>query len=140
MLQIEHTEDADKTAKKTRGRPFSPGNNANPHGRPKGSRNALGEDFLKALHQDFTEHGVAAIVSMRTEKPTEYVKVIASILPKELTVKIDAYEEMADDELIDTIRTLESAVNAALGRVGPVESGTQAPGGHTEAGDLPALH
>jgi hypothetical protein len=30
---------ADKTAKKPRGRPFQPGNRANPHGRPSGSRN-----------------------------------------------------------------------------------------------------
>jgi len=32
---------ADKTAEKPRGKPFEPGNNANPDGRPKGSKNYL---------------------------------------------------------------------------------------------------
>ena len=36
-------------------------------GRPKGSRNKLGEQFLEALTQDFTEHGQQAIVACREE-------------------------------------------------------------------------
>lgn len=59
---------------------FKPGN----PGRPKGSRNKLGEDFLKALHADFEENGVEAIAQVREEKPDQYLKVIASILPKEI--------------------------------------------------------
>jgi len=53
-------------------------------GRPKGSRNKLGEAFLKALHEDFTKHGAEAIVAVRETKPDAYMKVIASILPKEI--------------------------------------------------------
>lgn len=127
-------------AEKPRGRPFAPGNNANPKGRPKGSRNALGEDFLKALHEDFDSHGKAAIESCRTTDPVQYVKVIASILPKELNVKIDALEEMTDDELIERIHNLEHAVNAALGREGKTDGGVQAQGGDAPAKVLPALH
>lgn len=59
---------------------FKPGNT----GRPKGSRNKLGEDFLKALQEDFAQHGPAAIVEVRENKPDQYLKVIASILPKEI--------------------------------------------------------
>lgn len=113
---------------------------ANPKGRPKGSRNALGEDFLKALHEDFQTHGVAAIQSMRAEKPAEYVKVIASILPKELNVKIDAYEEMTDDELIQRIRDLGAAVDTALGRTGALENGTETQGGYAQITSLPPVH
>ena len=58
-------------------------------GRPKGSRNKLGEQFLEALAQDFAEHGQQAIVDCREEKPTEYVKVVAGLLPKELLVRKD---------------------------------------------------
>jgi hypothetical protein len=39
------------------GRPFKSGN----PGRPKGSRNKLGEAFLDALHADWQEHGTEAI-------------------------------------------------------------------------------
>lgn len=59
---------------------FQPGN----PGRPKGARNKLGEAFLEAMYADFTNHGVAAIVKVRDEKPDQYLKVVASILPKEI--------------------------------------------------------
>lgn len=65
-----------------RGR-FVAGNSGN-GGRPKGARTKLGEAFLEAMYSDFTEHGVAAIVKVRDEKPDQYLKVVASILPKEI--------------------------------------------------------
>lgn len=65
-------------------RPWQPGQSGNPAGRPKGSRNKLAEDFFKALADDFTKHGVAAIEKMRTERPNEYAKMVASLMPKEI--------------------------------------------------------
>lgn len=109
-------------------------------GRPKGSRNALGEDFLKALHEDFAVHGVAAIQAMRAEKPVEYVKVIASILPKELNVKIDPIEDLTDDELINRLHALRAAYNAVAGRSGEAGGGTQQTLEHAEISSLPPLH
>ena len=85
---------------------FKPGN----PGRPKGSRNKLGEDFIQALYADFSEHGAAAIAVVRSEKPSDYVKVIASILPKE--VKLTAsVEEFTDEQLDQRIRQLASILN-----------------------------
>jgi hypothetical protein len=63
---------------------FQPGNSGGP-GRPKGARHKLKELFVAALANDFEEHGIEAIKSARTEKPDTYLKVIASILPKEHT-------------------------------------------------------
>jgi hypothetical protein len=54
-------------------------------GRPKGARAKLGEEFLNALLNDFAEHGVVAVEAVRSEKPDQYLKVIASILPKEIS-------------------------------------------------------
>ncbi|WP_427026602.1 hypothetical protein ACP4J4_20245 (plasmid) [Aureimonas ureilytica] len=73
------------TPRNSRGRPFPAGNNANPKGRPKGARSKLSEAFLEALRADFDEHGIAAIRAVREEKPDQYLRVIASILPKEIT-------------------------------------------------------
>lgn len=133
--------DTEPTAEKQQiGRPFEPGKSGNPRGRPKGSRNALGEDFLSALHDDFKANGVAAIESMRADKPAEYVKVIASILPKELNVKIDPIEELTDDELINRLHALRTAYHAIAGGNGPVGDGAKQTIEHAETPALPALH
>lgn len=90
---------------------FKPGN----PGRPKGARNKLGEAFIEALHDDFNEHGIAAIVKVRTDKPDQYLKVIASLLPKELTLNFgDERGELTDDELIERIRALTETVAPLL--------------------------
>jgi hypothetical protein len=82
-------------------RPYKSGSEwrGNAAGRPKGSRNHLGEAFLEALHD--------AIEACRADKPEQYLKVIASILPKQAEIKIDNYEHMDDGQL-------RSALNAAL--------------------------
>ncbi len=79
-------------------------------GRPKGSRNKLGEQFLEALAQDFAEHGQQAIVACREEKPTEYVKVVAGLLPKELLVRKDPVDEMSYEEIADVLDILKEIV------------------------------
>jgi len=74
---------------------FKPGN----PGRPKGSRNKLGEAFLEAMHDDFSEHGADVIATVRREKPDQYLKVVASILPQQLNVTVQPFEDMTDDQL-----------------------------------------
>ncbi len=85
-------------------------------GRPKGSRNKLGEQFLEALAQDFAEHGRQAIVACRAEKPNEYVKIVAGLLPKELLVRKDPVDEMTDEEIADALEILRGTVAGDGGR------------------------
>jgi hypothetical protein len=56
----------------------------NPAGRPKVSRHKIGEAFLAALHADFVQYGSCAIERVREERPADCLKVVASILAKEL--------------------------------------------------------
>lgn len=83
MTNAENT--APNQQKRVVGVPFKPGQSGNPAGRPKGARSRLGEAFVDALLADWQQNGVQAIIDMRDEKPADYVKIVASILPKEIS-------------------------------------------------------
>ena len=89
---------------------FKPGN----PGRPKGARNKLGEQFIEALQQDFEEHGIAAIQVVRAEKPDQYLKVIASLMPKDINLNVNQFDGMTDDELVERIRALDATLRPFL--------------------------
>ena len=72
-----------------------------------GSRNKLQGDFLKALAADFAEHGAGVIKIARIEKPIEYLKVIASVLPKEIVVEQSVLADLSDEELANHIALLQ---------------------------------
>lgn len=65
---------------------WQPGQSGNPAGRPKGARSQLTEDFLKDLHADFVEHGKQAIAEVREKDTSTYLRIVASLVPKELTI------------------------------------------------------
>lgn len=95
---------------------WQPGQSGNPAGRPKGSRNKLGEAFVEALHDDFNEHGLSVIEKVRAEKPDQYLKVIAQVIPKEVHHTVEEYDELSDDELLARFLTAASS----LGRGDPI--------------------
>jgi hypothetical protein len=90
----------DPTGEQQHANRFKPGQSGNPHGRPRGSRNKLAGEFIDALASDFTDHGKAAIRKVRQEKPDIYIRVVASILPKELDVALNvsaSFEGLRED-------------------------------------------
>jgi len=107
-------------------------------GRPKGSRNKLAESFTQALHDDFMEHGVAAIATVRAEKPDQYLKVIASLVPKDVNLNVGNMEELSDDELAERVRNLASQLAPFLsGGIGDAYEGV----GGEEGAEIPSkLH
>ena len=118
---------------------WAPGQSGNPNGRPKGSRNKLAEDFVAALYEDFTKaveeggksQGMAAVAHVRENDPSTYVRVIAGLMPRDVTLKVDPWDELGDAELrdaLDAVRALRAGpVGAALGtHSGPARGGEQA--------------
>lgn len=55
-------------------------------GRVKGSRNKLSMAFVEALSKAFDARGEEAIRIVIDERPQEFLKIIAAIVPKELEI------------------------------------------------------
>lgn len=92
--------------------PFKPGQSGNPAGRPKGCRNKLGEDFIKALADDFSENGIDAIAIARRTDPVQYLKVIAAVVPKEVIHTVEDYGDLSDSDLERELRAAAGALKA----------------------------
>lgn len=76
--------DRPKPEQDAKGR-FIAGNSGN-GGRPRGARAKLGEAFMEAMRASFEEKGKAAIDAVIEDKPDQYLKVIASLMPKQLDI------------------------------------------------------
>ena len=103
--------------------PFEPGREKT-GGRVKGSRNKLTAKFVAALCEDFEQNGEEAIRITRTERPHEYLRVIAAILPKELDINDNRLKDIPDDELDALIelarqRVAGNAARSAGGEAAP---------------------
>jgi hypothetical protein len=68
-------------------------------GRARGVKNRLSHAFLTALAEDFEQYGIEAIKICRVERPNEYLRVIAHLMPKELEVTVGPLQEISDHEL-----------------------------------------
>jgi len=94
---------------------WAPGQSGNPAGRAKGSRNKLADDFLNALHDDFKDNGKAAIIAVRDERPHEYLKIVASLLPKQIEIKEGAFDGVDDEALAALVAAARSALGIVEG-------------------------
>jgi hypothetical protein len=81
------------------GAPFKPGHSRQSQGRPRGSRHKLSEEVLADLMADFEENGADAIQRVRETDPTAYVRIIASLLPKQAEKVPNPFENLTDEEL-----------------------------------------
>lgn len=92
------------------------GESGNPGGSVKGAkknRSALANKFFRALLADFEEHGVKAIEMVRTTDAPAYLRVLASVMPKELEINNET-RELTDEQLADIITALRSAISSGI--------------------------
>jgi hypothetical protein len=85
---------------------FKPGNS----GRPKGCRNKLGEAFVADLHEHWQKNGVAALDNCLEESAAAYCRVVAMVIPKELTIKTDNFDGITDEQLAIILAAARSAL------------------------------
>lgn len=79
---------------------FKPGTSGNPSGRKPGSRNKLTEAFISALALDFDAHGPAIIAKVRKQNPVAYLRLCASLVPKQIELAPEnPFSDLTDAEL-----------------------------------------
>jgi hypothetical protein len=106
--------------------PFEPGR-AKTGGRTRGVKNRLSHAFLQALADDFEKHGREAIMICRVEKPNEYLRVIAHLMPRELEISHNPIEVISDDELIAYIEHIRLQLGGRVERLA-IRTDTEADG------------
>lgn len=67
-------------------------------GRRRGAKNKLSELLLALVVDDFAEHGARTIATLRQEDPATYLRLVSSLVPRQLIVK---REEQADADYAD---------------------------------------
>jgi hypothetical protein len=97
-------------------------------GRPKRTKKTLADGFLEAIRADFRAHGAGVIAEVRAEKPDQYLKIVLSVLPKDLHVNINSLEALSDDEIRQRIRGLEAVLRPFLAKPGLAKPGLAKPG------------
>ncbi|MCA1403709.1 hypothetical protein I6F26_03715 [Ensifer sp. IC3342] len=110
---------------------FLPGNSGF-GGRPKGARSKLGELFLEDMLAAWESRGAAAIQQVIEKRPQDFLKVVASLMPKDLNVNINQIGEMTDEQLLDRIRKLDATIQPFLSAHGEDgnSDGDRAPTAH----------
>ncbi len=81
------------------------GQSGNPKGRPKGSRDAITKAFLDDVTKDWREHGMETIHRAREERPAEYVRMVANLLPREARMELDVNSE-ASQAFLEALKAL----------------------------------
>jgi hypothetical protein len=99
---------------------FKPGNPGGP-GRQLGSRNRLSEVALRALGDDFAVHGTAVIEKVRTEEPGLYLRIVCSLLPRQLQVERLPLSDISDDELAELHEHLKALRAKTVQRIKQLE-------------------
>lgn len=92
-------------------------------GRRQGARNRISTALLVAFADDFEKFGEETVRITRIEKPVEYLRIAASLLPREFEITDNRLGELSDEELDEVIEYARQRLAAKQGLVIDVGSG-----------------
>ena len=93
---------------KSKGNPaWKPGVSGNPLGRPLGARSKFSEQACADALADWTANGPATLERVRATDPSTYLRVLFSIIPKDIAVSIENRGPMEREEMRKVRRLVE---------------------------------
>jgi hypothetical protein len=65
----------------------------------------LGEAFVADIYEDWTKYGGKVLAQVRTSNPGAYVRVVASVIPKDILIQRppSEYDHLTDRELVELV-------------------------------------
>ena len=111
---------------------WKPGVSGNPGGRPVGTQLKINKKFLNDLLKVYEVKGKKAIEDMCDKDPSAFVRVLASLLPKEMNLNI---KENPFDGL--SVEQYDRLISIAEGKIGILEDGQRAT---VIEGELSSVH
>jgi len=75
------------------------------------------EDFIQAIAEDFENHGAAVIERVRQERPTDYLKVVASLLPKDVNITARSLDDLTNDQLMRKLQIMTEMARPLLAKL-----------------------
>lgn len=112
---------------------FQPGHSGG--GNRRGKRDKITQAFLNDLELVWREDGAAALKAAAKDKPAEFAKMVASLLPRQVEIE-RPLADMNDDELAQLVDTIREALAAAK----PPGSGAEVPAEPQPPSDVSSLH
>src|SRR6266849_4293660 len=85
---------------------FKKGVASNPNGRPAGARNRFSAKLLEDLIASWNENGQAALRIMCRERPSDYVRAMISVLPREFVLEgvMTDFDDGQIDEILEGLK------------------------------------
>ncbi|KSV75459.1 MULTISPECIES: hypothetical protein [Sinorhizobium/Ensifer group] len=98
----------------------------------KAVRTKLGELFLEDMLSAWESRGAAAIHALIEKNPHDFLKAVAALMPKDVTINANQIGEMTDEQLLQRIRKLDQTIRPFLAAQGAdgAGDGDRAPAEH----------
>ncbi|WP_339033626.1 DUF5681 domain-containing protein [Bradyrhizobium symbiodeficiens] len=99
--------------------PWKPGQSGNPLGRPQGARSKFSEAAAQDVLKDWTSHGSSVLERVRATDPSTYLRVLFSIIPKDIAVSIENRTGPMDSAEMQAMRRLVAMIQATASAIDP---------------------
>jgi len=96
---------------------WKPGQSGNPLGRPQGARSKFSEQACADALSDWTANGKTTLERVRATDPSTYLRVLFSIIPKDIAVSIENRTGPMDSVEMQMMRRLVAMIRATADAV-----------------------
>lgn len=94
-------------------KPWKPGQSGNPLGRPQGARSKFADAACADALKHWTSGGSDVLERVKKEDPSTYLRVMFSIIPKDIAVSIEQRTGPLDSQEMRSMRRLVDVIHAA---------------------------